>query len=113
MSSAKRGFALPQKILNLSSINFEDPYECPQHSGKIAPTHFSAILRPRNGRAEKNFIFRKRSGSPARLRWVLIDSKHRRTATRQRGLCGSLLKQLPLDRSQAGIPGKNSSLKIV
>jgi len=97
----------------LSSVKLDDPYERSKRSGKITSTHFSAVLRPRKSRAEKNLIFRKRSGSPARLRWVLIDSKHRRTATRQRGLCGSLLKQFPFDRSQSGIPGKNSSLKIV
>src|ERR1700681_3639597 len=82
-------------------------------SGKIRPAQFPAVLCPRNSRAGKNLVFRKRPSSPARLRWVLEYSKHRRTATRQRGLCSSLPKQLPLDRSQTGIPGENSSLKVV
>jgi hypothetical protein len=36
-------------------------------------------------------------GGSTRLRWVSENSKHRRTATRQRSIRGSTPKQFPLD----------------
>src|ERR1700675_601728 len=52
------------------------------------------------------------SGS-ARLRWVSEDSEHRRPATRQRGFCGSSLKQPVPDFSKARMAAENRPLEIV
>src|ERR1700719_4067380 len=82
-------------------------------SGEIRPAQFTAVFCPRKSRAEKNLVLRKCPSSSARLRWVSEYSKHRRTATRQRGPCSSLPKQLPLDRSQSGISREDGRLKIV
>jgi len=64
-------------------------------------------------RAKEDLVFRKLKRSSARLRWVLEHAKHRRTATRQRGFCGSLPEQNPPDASEAGMPPENSRLEIV
>src|ERR1700704_3786607 len=72
-------------------------------SGEIRPAHFTAVFCPRKSRADENLIHRKCPSSSARLRWVSEYSKHRRTATRQRGPCSSLQKQFPFDRNQTGI----------
>jgi len=52
-------------------------------------------------------------GGSARLRWVSEDSEHRRPATRQRGICGSVPKQFPLDTAESRVPPEDSHLEIV
>src|SRR6266436_4213104 len=61
---------------------------------------------------EGAFVLKPDSGS-ARQRWARENSKHRRTATRQRGFCSSALKQSPLDLSQSRVTPKNRAFKIV
>src|SRR6202035_5339566 len=58
------------------------------------------------------FVLKPDSGS-ARQRWARENSKHRRTATRQRGFCSSALKQSPLDLSKSRVTLKNRPFKIV
>src|ERR1700757_1310097 len=58
------------------------------------------------------FVLKPDSGS-ARQRWARENSKHRRTATRQRGFCRSALKQLPLDFHQAGMTPEHLPFKII
>src|ERR1700719_2938606 len=67
----------------------------------------------RNGFANEGvFVLKPDSGS-ARQRWARENSKHRRTATRQRGFCSSALKQSPLDLSKSRVTLKNRPFKIV
>src|ERR1700684_3306599 len=67
----------------------------------------------RNGFANEGvFVLKPDSGS-ARQRWARENSKHRRTATRQRGFCSSLLKQNPLDLIQPAMALKNWLLEVV
>ena len=49
------------------------------------------------------------AGSSARRRWVLEYSKHRRTATRQRGICGSLPEISRLIRASREYLGKTAA----
>jgi len=56
----------------------------------------AAVFFPRKGLADENLIVREPVSSSARLRWASEDSKHRRTATRQRGFRCSSLEQTPL-----------------
>jgi len=52
-------------------------------------------------------------GGSAHLRWVSENSKHRRPATRQRGIHGSTPEQFPLDTAQSGMPPEDGRLEIV
>ncbi len=52
-------------------------------------------------------------GGSAHLRWVLENPKHRRPATRQRGIHGSTPEQFPLDTAQSGMPPEDGRLEIV
>jgi len=52
-------------------------------------------------------------GGSTRLRWVSEQSKHRRTATRQRSIRRSMPKQFPLDTAQQRVPLEDGPLKIV
>ena len=52
-------------------------------------------------------------GGSTRLRWVSENSKHRRTATRQRRFRCSLLEQFPPDTAEARVPPENRSLEII
>src|SRR5579862_5437321 len=56
-----------------------------------------AVLSPGNRIADENLVLREPLGGSARHCWASEQCEHRRTATRQHGLCGSSLKQLPLD----------------
>ncbi|HEX7697865.1 MAG TPA: hypothetical protein VF394_10735, partial [Candidatus Acidoferrum sp.] len=56
---------------------------------------------------------RKPDSGSARHHWARENSKHRRTATRQRGFCSSSLEQLPLDLIKPGMPPENRLLEIV
>jgi len=58
------------------------------------------------------FVLKPDSGS-ARHRWARENSKHRRTATRQRGFCSSSLEQFPLDSIKPGMPPENRPLEII
>src|SRR6266849_6920502 len=58
------------------------------------------------------FVLKPDSGS-ARQRWARENSKHRRTATRQRGFRSSLPKQFPLDFCQVRVTPENGPFKII
>src|SRR5580704_3482299 len=106
MASARAGLAVPQKILNLPSAKVFP-------SGGHTPTKCPAILFPGNSFHDKNRIFRELSGGSARLRWVSEYSKHRRPATRQRGIRSSSLEQSVPNFSEARMAAKDRSLEIV
>src|SRR3954468_2245086 len=63
--------------------------------------------------ANEGLVVRKPNSGSARQRWARENSKHRRTATRQRGFCGSYSKQSPFDCCQSRVTLENSLLKIV
>src|ERR1700686_291058 len=67
----------------------------------------------RNCFANEGQVVRKPNSGSARHRWARENSKHRRTATRQRGFCSSSLEQLPLDSIKPGMPSENRPLEIV
>src|SRR5208282_4093568 len=98
----------------------------PEHSGfgitaptrsprgrRLATAHRAAILFPRNRFRDENQVVRKLHRGTARLRWGLEDSKHRRTAARQRDSCGSVAEQSALDARQPGVPAKHRRLEII
>src|ERR1700693_1758369 len=106
MASARAGLAVPQKTLNLPSAKVLP-------SAGEAPTKCPAIALPRNSFDDKNRIFRELSGGSARLRWVSEDSKHRRPATRQRGIRSSSLEQSVPNFSEARMAVNDRSLQNV
>src|SRR5713226_6033423 len=67
----------------------------------------------RNGLANEGLIVLKPDSGSARQRWARENSKHRRTATRQRGFCRSSPKQFPLDGCQSRVAPENGGLKII
>src|SRR5271170_4381360 len=67
----------------------------------------------RNCFANEGLIVRKPNSGSARHRWARENSKHRRTATRQRGFCSSVLKQYPLDLLQSRVTLEHRPFKIV
>src|SRR6266849_2104679 len=71
------------------------------------------IPRAREALANEGLIVRKPDSGSARQRWARENSKHHRTATRQRGFCRPSLKQAPLDSAKPGMPPENWPLKIV
>src|SRR5580692_1894469 len=75
--------------------------------------HFTNVPVARDCLANKGLIVRKPSSGSARHRWARENSKHRRTATRQRGFCSSSLKQGPPDLSKTGVTPENGRLEIV
>src|SRR5438067_6905862 len=75
--------------------------------------HPTSVPVARESLANEGLIVRKPNSGSARHRWARENSKHRRTATRQRGFCRSLLKQEPLDLTKPGIPLGHRPLKIV
>jgi hypothetical protein len=81
------------------------------HGGQFAQT--AADLFPRNCGTDENLVVRKPICGSTRLRWVSEQSKHRRTATRQRSIFRSTLKQFPLDTAEQGVPLEDRSLEIV
>src|ERR1700730_12505833 len=106
MASARAGLAVPQKTLNLPSAKVLP-------SAGEAPTKCPAIALPRNSFHDENRIFRELSGGSARLRWVSEYSKHRRPATRQRGIRSSLLEQYVPNFSETRTAVKDRALEIV
>src|ERR1700730_6794761 len=106
MASARAGLAVPQKTLNLPSAKVLP-------SAGEAPTKCPAIALPRNSFDDENRICRELSGGSARLRWVSEDSKHRRPATRQRGICGSSLEQSGPDFPESRMAAEDRPLEIV
>src|SRR5207249_5322460 len=86
----------------------------PRHAGRLAcDAHQTSVPVARDGLANEGLIVRKPNSGSARHRWARENSKHRRTATRQRGFCRSLLKQGPLDLTKPGMPPEHRPLKIV
>src|SRR6202035_5448347 len=74
----------------------------------------SADISPaRKGAAKEDLFFRKQASGSARLRWVWEYSKHRRTATRQRGFRSSCSKQIPANTSQPRVPLEDDALKVI
>jgi hypothetical protein len=76
-------------------------------------THQTKVPVARNCFANEGLIARKPVSGSARHRWARENSKHRRTATRQRGFCSSSLEQHPLDLIKPGMPPENGPLEIV
>src|SRR5438874_1919662 len=72
-----------------------------------------AVPVARDGLANEGLIVRKPNSGSARHRWARENTKHRRTATRQRGFRSSFLKQLPLDLIKPGMPLENRPFKII
>src|ERR1700720_3343392 len=104
MASARAGLAVPQKILNLPSAKVFP-------SGGHTPTKCPAIPFPGDSFHDKSRIFRELSGGSARLRWVSEYSKHRRPATRQRGIRGSSLDESVPDLHDSRISTETQSLE--
>src|ERR1700722_11275109 len=83
------------------------------HGGRCGSTNdtraFNSAEIPvaRNCFASEGQVVRKPHSGSARHRWARENSKHRRTATRQRGFCSSLLKHNPLDLIQPVIELEN------
>src|SRR3984893_15755856 len=88
------------------------------HGGRCGSTNdtrlnSAEIPVARNCFASEGQVVRKPNSGSARHRWARENSKHRRTATRQRGFCSSSLEQLPLDSIKPGMPSENRPLEIV
>src|SRR5580692_7588070 len=82
-------------------------------STSTSALHFTNVPVARECLANKGLIVRKPNSGSARHRWARENSKHRRTATRQRGFCSSSLKQGPLDLSKTRVTPENGHLEIV
>src|SRR4029077_12152933 len=103
-------------IINVSVLG--DAADQPRTNGghksaSIGALHFTNVPVARECLANKGLIVRKPNSGSARHRWARENSKHRRTATRQRGFCSSFLKQGPLDLIKAGMTPENGQLEIV
>src|SRR6266849_953867 len=79
----------------------------------LCDAHQTSVPAARDTLANEGLIVRKPNSGSARHRWARENSKHRRTATRQRGFCSSSLEQPPLDLIKPGMPLENGSLEIV
>src|SRR5438132_6438195 len=75
--------------------------------------HPTSVPVARECLADEGLIVRKPNSGSARHRWARENSKHRRTATRQRGFRSSFLEQLPLDLIKPGMPLENRPFKII
>src|ERR1700758_5059449 len=75
--------------------------------------HQTSVPVARDSLANEGLIVRKPNSGSARHRWARENSKHPRTATRQRGFCSSSLEQLPLDFIKPGMTPENRSFEIV
>src|SRR5260370_14400866 len=85
--------------------------------------HFTHFLRraihhsnepvARHRFANEGLVVLKPNSGSARHRWARENTKHPRTATRQRGFCRSSLEQLPPDLIQPPLPPENRPLEIV
>src|SRR5713226_5884526 len=86
----------------------------PRHACRLlCDAHQTSVPVARDSLANEGLIVRKPNSGSARHRWARENSKHRRTATRQRGFCSSSLEQLPLDSIKPGMPPENRRLEIV
>src|SRR3984957_9143720 len=88
------------------------------HGGRCGSTNdtrlnSAEIPVARNCFANEGQVVRKPNSGSARHRWARENSKHRRTATRQRGFCSSVLQQYPLDLLKPRVPQEHWLLKIV
>src|SRR5208282_6537411 len=97
---------------------FGDAADQPRTNGGHKSTstsalHFTNVPVARECLANKGLIVRKPNSGSARLRWARENSKHRRTATRQRGFCSSSLEQDPLDLRKTGVTPEDGAFKIV
>src|SRR5271170_1405537 len=108
----------PNSFPWVTTCFFGDAADQPRQNRGHKPTstsalHFTNVPVTRESLANKGLIVRKPNSGSARLRWARENSKHRRTATRQRGFCSSSLKQSPFDLIKTGVTPKNRPLKIV
>src|SRR5438132_458068 len=86
----------------------------PRHAPRLlGDAHQTSVPLARDSLANEGLVVRKPNSGSARQRWARENSKHRRTATRQRGFCGSYSKQSPFDCCQSRVTLENSLLKIV
>src|SRR5207247_6900144 len=75
--------------------------------------HPTSVPVARECLANEGLIVRKPNSGSARHRWAREYSKHRRTATCQRGFCRSFLEQGPLDSIKPGMPPEYRPFKII
>src|SRR5579864_4343523 len=97
---------------------FGDAADQPRTNGGHKKTltsalHFTNVPVARECLANKGLIVRKPNSGSARLRWARENSKHRRTATRQRGFCSSAVEQSPLDLIKTGVTPENGRLEVI
>src|ERR1700682_483761 len=89
------------------------------HGGRCGSTNdtraFDSAEIPvaRNCFANEGQVVRNPNSGSARHRWARENSKHRRTATRQRGFWSSSLEQIPRDLITPGMTPENRLLEIV
>src|SRR5437870_12406718 len=77
----------------------------PRHAPRLlGDAHQTSVPLARDSLANEGLIVRKPNSVSARRRWARENSKHRRTATRQRGSCSSLLEPLPRDLIKPWLP---------
>src|SRR6266699_2011539 len=75
--------------------------------------HPTSVPVARECLANEGLIVRKPDSGSARHRWAREYSKHRRTATCQRGFCCSSLEQDPLDAIKPAMAPEHRPLEIV
>src|SRR5260370_8751459 len=86
----------------------------PRHACRLlCDAHQTSVPVARDSLANEGLVVRKANSGSARQRWARENSKHRRTATRQRAFFSSSLGQLPLDLIKPGIPPENRLPAIV
>src|SRR5229473_283364 len=107
-------------VPSFSTLNFrlltssETLRQNPRHACRLlCDAHQTSIPVARDSLANEGPVVRKPNSGSARHRWARENSKHRRTATRQRGFCSSPLEQLPLDSIKPGMPPENRPLEII
>src|SRR5437899_7166941 len=86
----------------------------PRHACRLlCGAHQTSVPVARDSLADEGLIVRKPNSGSARHRWARENTKHRRTATRQRGFRSSSLEQLPLDLIKPAMPLENRPFKVV
>src|SRR5438045_8000892 len=83
------------------------------HAALSGDVHPTSVRLARECLANEGLIVRKPNSGSARHRWAREYSKHRRTATCQRGFCRSFLEQGPLDSIKPRVAPGDRTLEIV
>src|SRR2546423_3269048 len=86
----------------------------PRHASRLlCDAHQTSVPVARDSLANEGLVVRKPNSGSARHRWARENSKHRRTATCQRGFCSPSWEQFPLDLIKPGMSPENRSLEII